>query len=110
MKLYHMSQNLSPLHHKDTTRISLKTASSFIPSTQEIKPTQSIRSSQHKNNEVNNTSVANTQQTRMYPTRYQRTPPKEMDTTPLLNPTTEAEVERSNTALSSPSCRDQRHQ
>jgi hypothetical protein len=46
----------------------------------------------------------------MHPTRYERTPPEEMDKTPLLNPTTGAEIERSNAALLSPSCKDQHHQ
>ena len=111
-----MSQNLRPLHHKDTKRISPKThcppsvLSNILHTHNTIKPTQSIRTLQHKTNKVNKIFVVNTQQTRMHPARYQRTSPKEMDTTPLLNPTTGAEFERSNSALLSPSCKGQRHQ
>ncbi len=100
MLLHRMSQNLRPIHHEYTKRISLKThcppsvVSIFLHTLTTIKPT---RRQQTKN-----------------PTRSLRTPPKAIDATPLLNPTTETGVERSQTLLRSgvvpsPSCRKQCH-
>ena len=92
MQLHHMGQNLRPLHHKDKTRISLKThcppsaVSIILHTLTTIKPTQR-------------------QQTKN-PTRCERTPPEAIETTPLLNPTTETGVERSS-CVPSPSCNKQ---
>ena len=86
MLLHRMSQNLRPIHHEYTKRISLKThcppsvVSIILHTLTTIKPT---RRQQTKN-----------------PTRSLRTPPKAIDATPLLNPTTETGVERPNVELS----------
>ena len=113
MRLHHMSQILRSINHPDTARISLKThcppAIIIHILTGSNQTTQSVRSSQHKTNDVNNISLANTKQTSMHTTRYQRTPPEAIEATPLLNPTTETGVER-DFVVASPSCKNQCHQ